>query len=536
MTSGVMEKIMNKNLGSDLIPRGYLRANTLKDVLMVFVGLGCFVATALTNIVNTETRLFPNDSRTNLFFGTAVAIEGGTAAVGAPDNDNGAVYTFNQVGTNWFQAQKITMPGTVVPFDGFGRAVAMDGNTLAVGQPIGLTFLSGQVYVFTRVGTNFIFQQTLVGNVSQTGGFGSTVDVSGSTLVTGDPTESSIEVSSGAIYVFQRFGTNWVQQAFLKPNIVNPNVNFGSSVAIDGDTVIAGAPLQGNRTQGAVYIFVRTGTNWVQQALLQPLDLTIGAAFGTDVAIQGNLAVVGAPGQNIGGLHGGAVYIYLRTGTMWNLVQTLVSQPNADTLEFGSSVAIDNGTIVVGAEAKTVNGQGFAGAVDLYVLNGTNWVFAQEVTATDPRQSAFFGRVVDISSGNIIVGAPFDSEDGQNAGAAYIFSNVGSETFSANATPSVLRVPNHKLVPVTISVSETNGLHSCHIVSVTSNEPENPKSSGKQQPDWVITGDLSLLLRAERSGRNKQGRIYTITVECTDAFGSSVTTTTSVIVPHDSRR
>ncbi len=493
---------------------------------------------ALTNVVDTETKLLPGDARTNLFFGTSVAIEGGTAAVGAPDSGNGAVYIFNLLGTNWFETQKITMPGPVVPFDLFGRAVAMDDDLLAVGQPVGLTFLSGQVYVFTRAGSNYVFQQTLVGNTTDVGVFGQAVDVSGTTIVVGDPLESSVEDASGAIYVFQQIGTNWVQQAFLKPNVISPNVNFGASVAIDGDTIIAGAPLFGNKTQGTAYIFARSGTNWVQQAQLLPLDLTIGAGFGTDVAIQGDLAVVGAPGQNVGGLHGGAVYIFARTGTTWTFVQTLVPEPNADTLEFGTSVAIDDGKIVVGVEAKTVNGQGFAGAVDIYVFNGTSWVFAQEVSASDPRQSAFFGRVVDISNGNIIVGAPFDSGAGQNAGAAYIFSQSGEAggTFTATATPGILRTPNHKLVPVTISIAGTHGEHACHIVSVTSNEPENAKGSGKRQPDWIITGDLTLLLRAERSGKNKQGRIYTITVECTDGSGNPVTTTTTVTVPHDSRR
>ena len=497
-----------------------------------------FKAFALTNVVDTETKLLPGDVRTNLFFGTSVAIENGTAAVGAPDSGNGAVYIFNLLGTNWFEAQKITMPGPVVPFDLFGRAVALDGNILAVGQNIGLTFLSGQVYVFTRVGSNYVFQQTLVGNTTDVGNFGQAVDVDGTTIVVGDLLESSVEDGSGAVYVFQQVGTNWFQQAFLKPNVISQNVNFGASVAIDGDTIIAGAPLFGNKTQGTAYIFVRSGTNWVQQAQLLPADLTIGASFGIDVAIQGDLAVVGADGQNVGGLHGGAVYIFARTGTTWTLVQTLVPENNADTLEFGSSVAIDDGKIVVGLQGKTVDGQGFAGAADIYVFNGTNWVFAQEVAASDPRQSARFGRAVDISGSNIIVGAPFDSAAGLNAGAAYIYSNTGGTggTFTATATPNVLRTPNHKLVPVTISIIGTHGEHSCHIVSVTSNEPVDAKGSGKHQPDWVITGDLSLLLRAERSGKNKQGRIYTITVECIDASSNTVQTTVTVRVPHDSRR
>jgi len=97
---------------------------------------------------------------------------------------------------------------------------------------------------------------------------------------------------------------------------------------------------------------------------------------------------------------------------------------------------------------------------------------------------------------------------------------------SAAATPSVLSPPKHQLVPVTISVSAADacgGPVHCQIISVTSNEPTDGQ-------DWFVTGDLTLSLRAERSNK-RVGRIYTITVECTDASGNRSTTTVTVAVP-----
>ncbi|HET9282043.1 MAG TPA: hypothetical protein VFR24_08790 [Candidatus Angelobacter sp.] len=101
---------------------------------------------------------------------------------------------------------------------------------------------------------------------------------------------------------------------------------------------------------------------------------------------------------------------------------------------------------------------------------------------------------------------------------------------SASATPSSLWPPDHKMIPVTVSTSTSNGCGSvsCKIISVTSNEPVNPDG------DWVITGNLTLTLRAERLGSGT-GRIYTIVVQCTDDAGNSVTKNIIVTVPHDQR-
>jgi hypothetical protein len=115
------------------------------------------------------------------------------------------------------------------------------------------------------------------------------------------------------------------------------------------------------------------------------------------------------------------------------------------------------------------------------------------------------------------------------------FSNEATVTQCAaptitalTATPNVLFPPNHKELPVTVSAATSGGcgVVSCRILSVSSNEPLDADG------DFVLTGDLTLNLRAERLG-NGTGRIYTIPVQCTDSFGNSATQTTAVTVPHD---
>jgi hypothetical protein len=107
---------------------------------------------------------------------------------------------------------------------------------------------------------------------------------------------------------------------------------------------------------------------------------------------------------------------------------------------------------------------------------------------------------------------------------------------SVTASPNRLWPPNHNMIPVVLAVDATDNCDFadlvCQIESVASNEPVNGLGDGDTSPDWVITGDLTVNLRAERSGAGS-GRIYTITVECTDLSGNSSTDTTEVSVPHD---
>ncbi|HYT59200.1 MAG TPA: hypothetical protein VEL06_03460, partial [Haliangiales bacterium] len=103
---------------------------------------------------------------------------------------------------------------------------------------------------------------------------------------------------------------------------------------------------------------------------------------------------------------------------------------------------------------------------------------------------------------------------------------------SLSAKPTTLRPPNHQMVLVTVGVKATDnaGPSTCRITSVTSNEPVNGLGDGDQEPDWIIAGDLTLYLRAERA-QNGTGRIYSITVTCTDTAGNATNGTVAVFVP-----
>jgi hypothetical protein len=369
-----------------------------------------------------------------------------------------------------------------------------------------LTLLAGGTYSSRAQNTTLIAQQAYI-KASNTGvptpgeifgnnqNFGWSVAISGDTMVIGAPFENSNATGvngnqtnnsardSGAAYVFVRDGTNWVQQAYLKASNTGANDLFGESVAISGDTMVIGAPLEdsnatgvsGNQTNnsatdsGAAYVFVRDGTNWTQQAYLKASNTGAGDYFGHSVAISGDTLVVGADleGSKATGVNGnqsdnsameaGAAYVFVRDGTNWSQ-QAYLKASNTDGLgpitdlpgdNFGRSVAILGDTVVVGAAGEASNATGVngdqsdnsapvAGAAYVFVRSTTNWSQLAYLKPSNTRTYGEFGISLAISGDTVVVGADgdFSNATGVNgnqsntnapfSGAAYVFTGLKS--------------------------------------------------------------------------------------------------------------
>lgn len=490
-------------------------------------------------VFDSELEIFASDARPANTFGKSVAISGTTAAVWSVDNtSNGvaAVYIFDRNGTNWVQTQKIVPQGgffySAANTNVVGKFVGIDGDELLIGTP-SASLENNEAFVYVRQGGTWVLQQKLDSGVIQNTFFGASVAIDGDTAVVGAP------LDFGAAFVFARTGTNWFQQAVLTPDDPIPNTSFGRAVAIKGDTVMVGrSDLSAN---GSVYVFTRTGSNWVQQQRLFPGTTNEHGQFGSSIAMTDSLALIGSPfafrfGTNIPPENDfGAAYLFSRSGSTWTQLQELIADPGNSSERFGWSVDLSPQLALIGAPGADFGTTNFfAGAAYVFQPVGSTWVQMQRLLASQRKGGDAFGWSVELDTSALIIGAPFNDEAGNDAGSAYIFTAPVTPPVITNtfATPSVLFPPNHKLVPVTISVV-AQGAVSCRIISVSSNEPVNGRGDGNTSPDWVITGDLTVLLRAERSGQNKNGRVYNITVQCTDAFGNTATTNVDVTVPHD---
>lgn len=272
-----------------------------------------------------------------------------------------------------------------------------------------------------------------------------------------------------------------VQPAYLKASNTEPFDGFGASVAAFGDTVAVGAVgeasnatgIDGNQSDnskasaGAVYVFVRTGTTWSQQAYLKASNTDAGDEFGFSVSLSGNTLVVGSGGDdsNATGVNGdqtnntvfdsGAVFVFVRDGTTWSQQGYLKASNTEAGDVFGRSVSISGDTIVVGApyessDATGVNGNQNnnnatnAGAAYVFVRNGTTWSQQAYLKASNTGVNDTFGDPVSVSGNTIVAGAMLEDSNatGVNgnqsnnsatqSGAAYVFVRDGT-TWSQQA-------------------------------------------------------------------------------------------------------
>lgn len=250
------------------------------------------------------------------------------------------------------QAKLLGADGT--PGNWFGRSVAVDGATVVVGDccdDAGATD-TGSAYVFTRSGTVWSQEAKLVAaDAAAFDDFGFSVAVSGDTAVVGAFKDDDGGANAGSVYMFARTGTTWVQQAKLLAGDPAPQDNFGRAVAISGDTVVVGAFLDddGGSNAGSAYVFSRVGGLWTQQAKLTAADRASGDGFGISVAIDGDLAVIGADQDDDGGSNSGSAYIFMRTGTSWLQQAKLGAADSGSGDGFGYAVAIAGDLAVIGA-------------------------------------------------------------------------------------------------------------------------------------------------------------------------------------------
>ncbi len=312
-----------------------------------------------------------------------------------------------------------------------GLRLALDANTGVVAAPradvrnISEQLNAGAVFVFFRDGGTWSQQQRLVSDDPDAEDlFGWSVGVSGDTLVVGVPFDDDEADDAGAVFVFVRSGGVWSQQAKLTAGDPAAGDTFGISAAIDGDTVVVGAPSDDNAAgvdAGAIYVFVRVGATWSQQAKLIAADGSLADGLGNSIAVDGDTAIVGAELDDPLGASSGSAYVFFRIGTSWSQQAKLTASDGATDDKFGASVAIDGPRTVVGAPWDDDNG-GFSGSAYVFVRSGTSWTQDQKVSASDGAANDDFGRSVAIDYPWVIVGAPAHSVPGaDHSGTMYCF-------------------------------------------------------------------------------------------------------------------
>ena len=342
-------------------------------------------------------------------FGQSVAVSGNTIVVGAPHhpflppgngpagNGLGVAYVFVENGGAWSQQAELKASDGAAG-ENFGYSVAVSGSTAVVGAPdhmVGSNQDQGAAYVFAPSGGTWTQQAELTASDGAASDqFGWSVAVSGSTAVVGAPGHWVGSNGLGAAYVFVRSGTTWGQQAELTASDGVANDEFGSSVAVDGNTAVAGAPghMVGlNVAQGAAYVFLQGGTAWKQQAELVASDGAAGDYLGSSVAVSGSTAIAGTWLHTVGSnVEQGAAYVFGPSGGTWTQQAELTASDGARYNGFGVSVAVSGSTAVAGAPSHEVGSNGAQGAA---------YVFGTGITVTlSPTSQGFGDQVIETTS------------------------------------------------------------------------------------------------------------------------------------------
>jgi len=383
------------------------------------------------------------DGASEDMFGYAVALDGDTALVGAygddvVSSDQGSAYLYVRSGAIWSLQQVLTAADGEIG-DQFGYAVALAGDTALVGVPwddVGDGTDQGSAYVFTRSGTTWTQQAHLTAaDGAAYDWFGNAVALDGDTALVGAPRDSvGSSDGQGSAYVFTRSGTTWSQQAQLTAATGAAGDDFGWAVALAGDTAVVGAPYaEVGDALGSAYVFTRTGVAWSQQAELAPAGSPEVGYFGWAVAVSGDTALVGSPGDMVGDASSqGAAYVFARSGTAWGLPQRLTAADGAEYDEFGIAVAVSGDAALVGAYAADVAAQVDQGAAYLYARGGAAWHLQEKLLAADGAAEDFFGWAVAVSGDTALVGA-YGDDSGANSeqGAAYLFTGSAPAVFRA---------------------------------------------------------------------------------------------------------
>lgn len=328
--------------------------------------------------------------------------------------------------TDHYEAARLT-PNDLTQQANFGWSVAIDGDTLAVGAPVEAG--AGAVYVFRRSGAQWLLENRL--QHAGSAGLGFSVALSGDRLVAGDMGASNGTSASGGAFVFERSGTSWTETAQLFASDGADGHEFGRALALDGTRLLVGAARAAPEARGAAYVFLWNGASWIEEARLSASDGVNVDQFGTAVALQGDTALVGVPDHMTAN---GAAYVYERSGGTWSERQKLQPSGGVAPYAFGAAVALDGDRLFVGAPRDGLAGE-MTGSVRVFTRASGVWSASQVLVPPDAGPTIFtarFGSALAHDGARLAIGAPVDyTFGGPAAGSIYVFDGTsGSFAFA----------------------------------------------------------------------------------------------------------
>lgn len=406
-----------------------------------------------------QTELAPNDLVTDQGFGRAVAIDGNVLVVGGPGTpraeSSSRVCVYEKRGGTWTLLEVLTHPEGLAENtgDGYGRSVAVSGDVILVGTPEDdpqPTIDQGSVFVYRRAGDRWALEATLHASDGRGGmRFGAACDLAGPLAVIGAPE------GGGAAYVFRHDTANgWTEEARLQPaRGVIPGVECGRSVATDGTHCVVGQPERRTNGTGRAFVFSSSGGSWVQAAELTASDARVRDVFGWSVDVDGGRVLVGRPAED-GVRSEGAAYVYLHGANGWSERQILRADDGFEQFQVACSVALAGSHAVLGALGAGGDTEvaGMCGAAYVFTWQGGGFQQTEKLLAKTPSDESFFGFAVATNGFCHLVGAPRQALE---RGAAHVFCGSGATQTQPPCDPT--QRPTTLVEPIPYLSSERFG-------------------------------------------------------------------------------
>jgi len=339
-----------------------------------------------------KSRLVASDSSAVAWFGYSVSIDGDNLLIGAfrdPENgpQSGAAYIFHLDSTGeWTEQQKL-LPADGSAYDEFGTSVSLYENWALIGAPFdhNNSVETGSAYIFKLEDNVWVEDSKLEASngVGTSPQFGNSVSISGDYAIIGAYADEGLGNNPGAAYIFHFNGTSWGEQTKLNAYDVELNHYFGCSVSISGDYIAVGSSSANTPAGGAAIIFHRAGNEWNEEAVIEGSSAFTTSDFGFSVSIDGDYLVAGAPDDETNGNHAGCAYIFKREGINWIEQSMLLAGDGNEDDWMGRSVYIRGDQVLVGAPVQDAGGL-YCGAV--YVYTG----FITDINETSDPFSADF--------------------------------------------------------------------------------------------------------------------------------------------------
>ncbi len=387
-------------------------------------------------------KIIPTDLNSDSFFGQSVSIssDGNVIAAGTNIGTGGSASIYKWYTANW-QETKLERPSSTEN-DFYGHAVSLNGSG---------NYAAAGAYGFNQIGAVYIFKQSLIitepwdlvktlsagdGSVDDYFGYSVSMSRNGSILAVGAPGKDSIDkMNTGTVYIYAKGSDDWSLITTITADAIDQEAEdkFGTAVAVSADgTYIAVSTPNASQFKGAVYVYEKSGNNYIKRKKLMADDSSINSLLGTSISISDNGLIIsaGAPGCDIAGkVNQGAVYIFEHNGSTWIQIKKLTSSDGLSNDGFGNSVSLsfDGTFLCAGSSRSDFQTMSDSGAVYIFNRNAGIYTEYKKHIALDGGTDFLLGSAVAISydGGKVktAAGSKGDSTQIPRKGSVYVFSD-----------------------------------------------------------------------------------------------------------------